>query len=214
MRGPWRMGDAQISHDEAARQFDDDLVHGVFGRTETSAEITIESVRRAAGMPGLMSEAAVVAGGVDEALERRHEHCVDVGTIAGPIATGNNWNIERGEEGVGSCDSLGLGQTRQVSQNIAVDLACVENPVAAREEPCAAVAFVMLGPPSVVSVVVAVIAVRDRLPEYDSRCLLAPADLSAELRPLLVGAPNATGIATTSGRSPECQNVDTAVTFA
>ena len=109
MLGAGRMGDAEIGHDEAARQFDDDLVHGVFGRTETSTEITIESVRRAAGMPGLMSEAAVVAGGVDEALERRHEHCVDVGTIAGLIVTGNDWKVERGEEGVGSCNTLGLG---------------------------------------------------------------------------------------------------------
>jgi hypothetical protein len=186
-----RVGDAQIGHDEAARQFDDDLVHGVFGRTETSAEITTESVRRAGGVSGLVTEAAVVAGGVDKALERRHEHCVDVGT------TVNDWNIERGKEGVGSRNTLGLGQTRKVGQNIAVDLACVEGPVATREEPYAALAFVMLVPLSVVSVV-AVIAVRDLLPEYDSRCLLAPADLSAELRPLLVGSPNATGIATTS----------------
>jgi len=103
-----RMGDARIGLDEAARQFDDDLVHGVFGRTETSAEITTEPVRRAGGISGLVTEAAVVAGGVVKALERRNEPCVDVGTIAGLIATGNDWNIDHGEEGVGSCNMLGL----------------------------------------------------------------------------------------------------------
>src|SRR5215472_11938024 len=81
------MGDAEISHDEAARQLNDHLVHGVFGRAKTSSEITVETMFCARGVTSLVAEAAVVAGGVIKALERWHEDRVDIGAIAGFNAT-------------------------------------------------------------------------------------------------------------------------------
>src|SRR6266849_1118734 len=100
------MGDAEISHDEAADQFNDHLVHGVRCRTETSGEVTVETMLCARGATCLMTEAAVVAGSINEAHERRHEDRVGVAAIASFIAARDDRNVQCSEKGVRSCDAL------------------------------------------------------------------------------------------------------------
>lgn len=116
------MGDAEVSHNEAARELDDDLVHGVLCRTKTSSEVAIETMLCASGVTGLMAEAAVVAGGIDESLERRHEDGINAGTIAGFIAARSDRNVQCSKKGVGSYDALGIGQAREVGRRVAADL--------------------------------------------------------------------------------------------
>jgi hypothetical protein len=128
------VSDAEVSHDEAARELDDYLVHGLLCRTKMSSEVPIETMLCASGVTGLMAEAAVVAGGIDEFLERRHEDRVNAGTIAGFIAARNDRNVQCSKKGVGFCDALGIGQAREVGRCVAVDLSRVEDLIVACEE--------------------------------------------------------------------------------
>jgi hypothetical protein len=78
-------------------------------------------------MSGLMTDAAVVACGIGETLERRHEDRINAGTVAGFIAARNDRNIQRSEKCIRACDALGIGEARKVGRCVAVDLHGVED---------------------------------------------------------------------------------------
>ena len=91
--GARSMSDAKVRRDEAAGQLTDDFVHGVFRGAEAAAEVAVEPVPGACGVRCLMSKARVVACGIDEALERRHEDRIDTGAVAGLVAAGDDRDL-------------------------------------------------------------------------------------------------------------------------
>src|SRR5713101_5650292 len=175
------MGETEISHDEAAGQFNDHLVHGVFCRAETSGEVAVETMLCAPGVTSLMTEAAVVAGGINEALERRHEHRVDVGAIASFIAARDDRNVQCSEKGIHSYDALGVRKAWKLGRSIALDLACIEDIIAASEESRPIFALVAVRAVGLIRPWVVAITSTHLLPEHDRCCLLSLADLAAEL---------------------------------